>query len=137
MKEKGLTPFTLSKKCGIPHSTIYDIIYNKRNITLDKVFKLAKGLEVSIFDLIVNPLSSEIPQFVEIPVVGYIKAGEPIMTEQNIEGYVFFPKESVYFLLYHFSLIFLKLHQLLNRLYLYQSIFYLISLLPLPQFHNH
>jgi len=95
MKEKGLTPFTLSKKCGIPHSTIYDIIYNKRNITLDKVFKLAKGLEVSIFDLIVNPLSSEIPQFVEIPVVGYIKAGEPIMTEQNIEGYVFFPKEFV------------------------------------------
>lgn len=113
MEEKKINKAVLSKNAGIPYSTIANF-YEKgtENVKLSTLKKLAKYFDVSL-DYIAdddveernikpkaqehNPssilMSFELNK--KIPVVGVIRAGEPILAEQNIIGFVELPSEFV------------------------------------------
>jgi repressor LexA len=69
------------------------------NVSLDEILGL-KDNEVNIFEVVNNDFSN----VTNIPVVGTIAAGQPILAEQNIEGYMpilssFLNKHKEYFYL--------------------------------------
>ncbi len=114
IKEKDINKVELSKNSGIPYTTIINF-YEKGtdNVKLSNLKKLASYFRVSL-DYLVDD-DSEVKNFVvkqdsqlykasefipltinnKIPVVGVIRAGEPILAEQNIIGYVGLPSEFV------------------------------------------
>ncbi|WP_022795755.1 helix-turn-helix domain-containing protein [Bavariicoccus seileri] len=50
--KNGITPYKLSKKTGIDHSTIYRLISGEQeDILLQKAFRIADALGVDINDL--------------------------------------------------------------------------------------
>lgn len=115
MKEKDINKVELSKKSGIPYTTIINF-YEKGtdNVKLSTLKKLASYFRVSLDYLVDDDDSAaknfavkqdsqlyKASQFIpltmnnKIPVVGVIRAGELILAEQNIIGYVELPSEFV------------------------------------------
>lgn len=113
--EKGINRAILSKEADIPYSTIANF-YEKGtdNVKLSTLKKLAKYFQVSL-DYIADDdveeknnnsvhdetskynISDLIPVAMnkKIPVVGIIRAGEPVLAEQNIIGLVELPSEFI------------------------------------------
>ena len=99
MKEHGKNKLSLSKDAGIPYTTIISF-YEKgvNNIKLSTLQKLANHLGCSI-DYLTNdkvkarkdlsPAKEQHP--VSVPILGYIRAGVPILSEQNMVGEVNIP----------------------------------------------
>jgi len=59
LKEKNMTKYMLSKKSGVPHTTVIDICNGKTKINkcnADTVYKLAKTLDVSMEQLITESI---------------------------------------------------------------------------------
>lgn len=77
-------------KRNIPKPTTLEKLAKGLRISKEEMFKLA-GLEVS-HPTNVEPMSSN---FINIPVIGKIECGEPIIAEQNISGYVPIPADVV------------------------------------------
>lgn len=113
MIEKKINRMELSKQSGIPYTTIVNF-YEKGtdNVKLSTLKKLAKYFGVSLDyladddeesrNVIKEPSAPHITSdFLslslnkKIPVVGVIRAGEPILAEQNIIGNVELPAELV------------------------------------------
>lgn len=113
MIEKKINRMELSKQSGIPYTTIVNF-YEKGtdNVKLSTLKKLAKYFGVSLDyladddeesrNVIKEPSAPYITSdFLslslnkKIPVVGVIRAGEPILAEQNIIGNVELPAELV------------------------------------------
>jgi len=115
MAEKGINKAVLSKHSEIPYSTIANF-YEKGtdNVKLSTLKKLAKYFQVSL-DYIADDdveernassYAQEYGQYrtsdlmplalnKKIPVVGVIQAGEPLLAEQNIIGFVELPSEFI------------------------------------------
>ncbi|MCR0384767.1 helix-turn-helix domain-containing protein [[Clostridium] innocuum] len=51
-KQKGMTQFILSQQCGLNQNYISDIENGKRNLTLLRLFNIAKALDVEISELL-------------------------------------------------------------------------------------
>jgi len=59
LEQKNITKYRLSKKSGIPHTTINDICNNRVNIkkcSAETLYKLAKALDVSMESLITDTM---------------------------------------------------------------------------------
>jgi len=115
MSEKGINKSVLSKHSGIPYSTIANF-YEKGtdNVKLSTLLKLSSYFKVSL-DYIaddgvdergISGVSEDLnrynnPRFIplslnaKIPVLGVIRAGEPMIAEQNIIGFVELPSEFI------------------------------------------
>lgn len=115
MSEKGINKMELSKQSGIPYTTIVNF-YEKGtdNVKLSTLLKLSRYFKVTL-DYIAEDNEEErytFPKMREddryqtpgmipfttnekIPVVGVIRAGEPILAEQNIIGFVELPSEYI------------------------------------------
>lgn len=89
----GLSQKEVADKVGVSEATVSrwesGFIANMRR---DRIEKLAKALEVSPMQLMVTSgemptASAHAPPMCRIPIVGEIRAGCPILAEENIEGY--------------------------------------------------
>jgi repressor LexA len=93
--EKRMTQKQLSETTGIPTSTISDYLNSKSLALPGNVQKIAFALKVSkaaidpsFGESTVTPLEHPAPK---IPLIGTICAGDGLLAEQNIEGYVYYP----------------------------------------------
>ncbi len=90
----------MGRLSGISQSTISKIENGKRKIKLETLSKIAKALGVSLEQLTGESASSiiedrlpgyrpiEPDNLFEVPVLGTIRAGQPIYAQENIEGYM-------------------------------------------------
>lgn len=83
---KHMTADELAKKVGLSRATITRYESGTRGTTQNSLFSMAKALGVSVDDFFPNRHQAD-PEFTRIPIIGAIACGEPIMAEQNIEGY--------------------------------------------------
>lgn len=99
---RGLTQEALSKMIGLSIGTLSGYERNYREPDFETVTKLSNILGVSVDYLlgvsdIRNPLPSNaypVGDTVKIPVVGVIRAGEPILVAENIIGYEVVEKDA-------------------------------------------
>ena len=115
MDEKGINKMELSKLSGIPYTTIVNFyVRGTDNSKLSTLLRLAKYFNVTL-DYIADddeeerhgaPQSREINRYQvsgamaltmneKIPVLGVIRAGEPMLAEQNVIGFVELPSELI------------------------------------------
>ena len=96
-KERHLTMEDVAKACGVSRTTIKkwesDFIESMR---ADKLQALADILHTSINYILDGSDPNQayrniepMPQFTRVPILGGIACGEPIMADQNLEGFAF------------------------------------------------
>ena len=60
LKEKQLSQYALCKKIAIDPSNIYNIMYDRcETITVNKLFLLAEGLDMTVQEFLDDPLFSK------------------------------------------------------------------------------
>lgn len=93
--ENGLTLQELADKIGVSASTVHkwETGYIE-NVRADKIQKLAKALGVTGADIMGWVIEPDTPTFKDaghvakqIPILGRIACGEPILAEENLEGF--------------------------------------------------
>jgi SOS-response transcriptional repressor LexA len=128
MEEKGIKRADLSRETGIPYSTLSSL-YDKgyENVKLTTLRKLAEYFECSLDYIaddavvekwpvvggkelkgeyrVTEDIAEYIPRGIKLfPIVGIVRAGQPILAQENIEGYFpidnsFIAKDKEYFFL--------------------------------------
>lgn len=101
LKEKNIKPAQYAKKIGVDRSTISRYLNGTRKISMDDLPKLAEGLGVTSEELLikdeelkaVDNLYLVNPNHVNIPLIGEIACGEPILAKENITDYIAETKE--------------------------------------------
>lgn len=102
LKRRGLTIREGAEKCGFPFATFYSYVSGMRTPPVTALKKLSVGLKVPIEELLQEPEPSSLPpslniqlidKFLNIPIIGRIHAGQPIIAEQNITGYTHIPAD--------------------------------------------
>lgn len=90
---KDLTQAELAKLMGLGESTVSFYESDKRKPDFDTLIKIAEYFDVST-DYILGIKSSQMPSFTiaKLPILGTIRAGLPILAEENIEGYLDVPE---------------------------------------------
>ena len=59
LKEKNMTQYALCKRVAIDPSNIYNIMYARcKTITVDKLFLLAEGLDMTVQEFLDDPIFS-------------------------------------------------------------------------------
>lgn len=101
MAEMDIDATELSAKTGITRSSLYHYISGRYTPKYDRIQQLAKVLRVSpdwligkTDDRLGKPNYSGLdtnPEFVEVPIVGQIACGSPILAEDNITGMALAP----------------------------------------------
>jgi repressor LexA len=91
-KKAGLTGIQVAQMLGITPTHYYDIENGKKRAHDDLLLKLSEIFNVSVDFLLgkenKRPLEIyPVENFVRVPVLGVIRAGEPIYAEQNLLGY--------------------------------------------------
>ncbi|WP_054691182.1 helix-turn-helix domain-containing protein [Fructilactobacillus florum] len=105
-KDKGFSLRKVEQRSGISFTFISKLENGNRNIPKPETLrKLAKGLRISedeMFELagITTLLPKNVTRIsnddlVNVPIIGEIACGEPIIAEQNIDGYLPIPQDSV------------------------------------------
>jgi repressor LexA len=92
-KQKGLTQKELGFKIGVKHNTISGYENGTNEPEQNILFAIADVLSVSINDLFPSP-TNIIPvtsNFINIPLLGNIACGEPILAVENISEYITLP----------------------------------------------
>ncbi|MGG2111949.1 XRE family transcriptional regulator [Lysinibacillus pakistanensis] len=94
-KENKLSQTEISKKTGIPKSTISDYFRGETLINPGNMYLVAEALGVTTEDIYFKKVERPTnlipiqPNIVQIPILGKIACGDPITAEQNIEGYTY------------------------------------------------
>ena len=85
LRAKNTTVYRVSKETGIPASTFADWKTGRSTPKVEKLTKIAKFFDVSLEYFIEGgvDLSSE----KNIPIIGEIRAGSPIITNETLLGY--------------------------------------------------
>lgn len=92
---RGMTQKELSKKTGIPVSTLSGYFARRSTPNIGAIEKLSEALNVNKSDIDPRLVKSVIPdnvipitKTVKIPLLGEIACGDPILAEENIEEYI-------------------------------------------------
>jgi repressor LexA len=104
-EDKQITQRGLALKAGVSNSTISNLEAGKRIPSLEIFKAIAKALNIDFMDILAHLESDAaetiytkedmIPvQMIQLPVVGTVRAGMPILAVENIERYV--PVASMY-----------------------------------------
>lgn len=93
MKEQGISQNRLSKLAQISQSGLSSIISGQVSPKENTLQAIAKALGCTVSELI-GEIAPNIVRMIPhaIPVIGDIACGEPILAEQNIEGYADLPE---------------------------------------------
>ena len=84
------TVYRVSKDTGISASTLTDWKFGRSTPKADKLRKLAEYFDVSISYFLDDSPSASARQArrgIQIPIIGEIRAGSPIITEETLVGY--------------------------------------------------
>lgn len=87
LKMNKTTVYRVSKDTGISPSTLTDWKYGRSVPKADKLCKIAEYFDVSLnyfFDTL-EPITAK--RGMQIPIIGEIRAGSPIITDQTLLGY--------------------------------------------------
>ena len=84
LKSKNATVYRVSKETGIPASTFSDWKTGRSTPKAEKLTKIAKFFDVSLEYFIEG---GEISPEKNIPIIGEIRAGSPIITNETLLGY--------------------------------------------------
>ncbi len=107
-EERGLSQAELGAKLGVTATAINYYEKGKRKINIGDLYRLAgvlnKPLEyfladrsgAALVDLKHYLRENMIQDMVYLPVVGAIRAGEPLFSEQNIKSYLPFPRKMMH-----------------------------------------
>jgi len=92
LSERGISMYKLSKDTGVPASTFSDWKSGRSVPKLEKLSKIAKYFDVGVGYFAAED-SLRIPEHTEerkqkrIPIIGEIRAGSPIVTNESILGH--------------------------------------------------
>ena len=90
LKQTGTTVYRVSKETGIAASTFTDWKNGRSSPKADKLKRIAAFFGVSLDELLGGEgASSErpAPRAGKLPIIGQIRAGSPIITEETLLGY--------------------------------------------------
>lgn len=101
IKEKFKNVRNFSITSDIPYSTVRSVLERGvENSGVNTVLKITKALDITMGELnvlsemdnikgeyILEDLVPYTPNTIRLPIVGVIKAGEPILSQENIEGF--------------------------------------------------
>lgn len=88
LRTKNATVYRLSKETGIPASTFSDWKTGRSTPKAEKLKKIARFFDVSIEYLLEGEDSNTVGSAEKIiPIIGEIRAGSPIITNETILGY--------------------------------------------------
>lgn len=82
-KQQKMSISELSEKVGMAKSGVSLYFNGKREFPINHAEKFAKALHTNVFDL----LGVGDDSMIKVPVLGEVACGQPILAEQNIEGY--------------------------------------------------
>ncbi|WPK11801.1 XRE family transcriptional regulator [Lysinibacillus louembei] len=99
-KTKGLTQSDLAKKLDIVSTAVSAWERDANKPMLDKIALMADIFEVPVsyfFDAEAGPLNviPVQPNFVKIPILGTIACGDPILADENHDGYRYEPADTL------------------------------------------
>jgi repressor LexA len=106
-QQKGFTQKELAAKAHISRSYLADLENNRYNPSIDTLESISKALETSLINLMENKfnktldinqlkesvsiydaINKDMSNVINIPIVGIVRAGKPILAQENIEGYL-------------------------------------------------
>ena len=91
LKERGITVYQLSKMTGIAASTFSDWKSGRSMPKTDKLARIAQAFSISLDELLGNSCEGGGSLYgagrSRVPVIGVIRAGRPIVTEETILGH--------------------------------------------------
>lgn len=94
LEEKGVKQTWLAEKLDKSYNMVNSYVQNRRQPSLEDLYKIAKILNVNVAELLDNKITdskdNEIENYsentVKVPVVGDITCGTPILAIENIES---------------------------------------------------
>ena len=95
LKKKGIKQKWLSEKLNKSYNMLNSYVQNRRQPSLDVLFKIAQILDVSVTELlydnkkkskVISINSSE--ETIDIPLLGNVACGFPILADENVEARV-------------------------------------------------
>lgn len=99
-EKKGMTSEELGKRLGVTKGTISRYENGSRKISMDDIPKFAIALDVSPTEILINMeqvdnLKKVSEEMIKVPILGPIACGEPLLIEDNFEGYSYEPRDSL------------------------------------------
>ena len=99
-EKKGMTSEELGKRLGVTKGTISRYENGSRKISMDDIPKFALALDVSPTEILidlegVDNLNKASDEMIRVPIIGPIACGDPLLIEENFEGYSYEPKDSL------------------------------------------
>lgn len=100
LQEKGVKQTWLAEKLGKSYNMLNSYVQNRRQPSLDDLFKIAEILSVEAKELLdvnkekvtkaiqLNSEESKAEQTIKVPLLGSVACGNPIFAEENIEAYI-------------------------------------------------
>lgn len=105
-KELGMTQSELAKKLGYTDKSMISKIENGSiDLPQSKIIAFANALDISPSDLMgwedepilpSGAVPADISAFVQLPILGCVRCGEPMYAESNIEGYQLTASEDIF-----------------------------------------
>lgn len=92
LSEYGITAKELAERTNIPAPTISRYATGKREAVAENIDKIASYFNVSVGWMMGYEESHPSNPLPQIPLLGTIAAGVPLLAEQNIEGYLSVPE---------------------------------------------
>lgn len=100
---KGISGAELARRVGSDRSTINRYFKGTRKLAMEEIPKFAAALDVEPVELLIGKeefekitnLSPVSQETVQIPLLGEIACGEPILAMENVESYIYKPKENL------------------------------------------
>lgn len=100
LQEKGVKQTWLAEKLGKSYNMLNSYVQNRRQPSLDDLFKIAQILSVEAKELLdvnkekvtkaiqLNSEERKAEQTIKVPLLGSVACGNPIFAEENIEAYI-------------------------------------------------
>lgn len=94
IEERGLTVTEFARDMGYPETTVFNWIYKNTYPRIDRIQQIADYFDIYKSDLTEEKVDlSKIPgiriakNLVNVPILGHIQCGMPVLSEANYEGY--------------------------------------------------
>lgn len=100
LEDKGVKQTWLADKLGKSYNMVNSYVQNRRQPSIDDLFKIAKILDVAAKELLDSDKKKETKviqldsntslsgQTVKVPLLGNVACGAPIFAQENVEAYI-------------------------------------------------
>ncbi|MGB9920922.1 MAG: LexA family protein [Moorellales bacterium] len=88
-EERGMSQAELARRAGISPQYMCDIELDRANPALGTLERVAAALGVTVAALVTD---WKVEEVVEVPVIGRVPAGGPVVSEETVVGYLPLPR---------------------------------------------